>query len=267
MKIKQLGVCLCLAVPTLVFCGCAALKGAPNQTPSASKQRKVIAAQIDIDTIMKSYEAAEKAGDDQTMITIRNDYIDKTLLLYNSNFTDWTTSTAFEQNSWDTLSKVAVLGVDAAGTLVGAQESKAILAAISGGITGSTELVDKNFFYQKTMPSLVSAMNAAREKDLTPIRKGEGETPEQYSLGTAMDDLNKYFYDGTFLGALDYITKTSGSNTGSSQDTNAVLSATKSSRLETSIKQMRVNKLLLTAPRTTEQENELQELKKELPQQ
>lgn len=264
MNTKQFGVWLCLTASAFTVCGCAALKGAPNQTPSAAKQRKVIAKQIDIDDIMKSYEAAQKTGDVQTMINIRNEYIDKTLLLYNSNFNEWTTSTAFQQNSWDTLSKVAVLGVDAAGTLVGAQETKAILAAISGGITGSTELVDKNYFYSKTMPALVAAMNAAREKDLTPIRKGEGETPDQYSLGTAMDDLNTYFYDGTFLGALDYINKTSGSSTDTSKGTNSDLTATQPTRLQTNIKRSTVNKLLLMNKLSPEQQQQLQQYQQDL---
>ena len=111
-----------------------------------------------------------------------------------------------------------MIGLDLAGTLVGAASTKAIIAAISGGTSASRTSINKEFFQHKTVPVLITAMNAERKKALIPILKGSGQTLEVYSFEQALSDLHIYYQAGTFLGALQAVQKYSGVKEGQADE-------------------------------------------------
>ena len=65
-----------------------------------------------------------------------------------------------ERQLLDSAAGMLELGLNLAGTAVAAAGTKTILSAIAAGVTGSKEIVDKNYFFEKTIPALVGQMNA-----------------------------------------------------------------------------------------------------------
>jgi hypothetical protein len=211
-KIVALVEVLFLSICVVSASGCKSRPGAPRGASSTSAQLKALSSGFDEQGLIKAYASAPivaGAPTEKTKRSIRDEYISTRLTLIDLYYQDWTHGAAFHKQVWDTATDLAVLGVNAAGTLVGAAETKAILHAVSGGVVGSKLAVDKNFFYEKTVPALVAAMEAERQKRLTPIIRGsqvdsvEGEG--SYPLSQAVIDLNAYYFAGTFLGAINGI--------------------------------------------------------------
>ncbi len=117
---------------------------------------------------------------------------------------------AVENSQMYNAADILVIGVNLAGTLVGAASTKGILAAISGGTSASRTSINKNFFHEKTVPVLITAMNAERKEALIPILRGIGRTIDAYPFAQALSDLHIYYQAGTFIGALQAIQKDSG---------------------------------------------------------
>ncbi len=165
----------------------------------------------------KATAAAEKATEDAKGVTekvskedLRNQFISQRLTLINIQYIKFIRGFAVEKAQLDTAADILVIGLNLAGTLVGAASTKAILAAISGGTAASRTSVNKNFFHEKTVPVLVTAMNADRKEALIPILRGIGRTIDAYPFARALSDLHIYYQAGTFIGALQAIQKDSG---------------------------------------------------------
>jgi len=91
--------------------------------------------------------------------------------------------------------------------------TKSILSAVSAGIVGAKGSVDKNMFYEKTMPVLISQMEANRKEILVNIRLGMTQETDKYSLFHALIDLDDYYKQGTLPAAILAINAASGAIT------------------------------------------------------
>ena len=100
---------------------------------------------------------------------------------------------------------ITKLGGDLATSLTGTADTKAMLGAISAGLTGSRLSIEKNFFDQKTAQALVSQMNAQRKAALVPIVQNMQQGVDKYPLATAVVDLQNYYAAGTLEGAVQGI--------------------------------------------------------------
>jgi hypothetical protein len=112
---------------------------------------------------------------------------------------------SFNRQTLDTVADLLELGVNLAIPLVGGAGTKDVLGVVSAGVTGTKLTIDKNFFYEKTVPVLVSEMNAQRKEARIPIVAGLGRSVAEYPLEQALIDLNSYYFAGTFIGALQSI--------------------------------------------------------------
>jgi hypothetical protein len=79
------------------------------------------------------------------------------------------------------------------------------LAALAAGVTGSRAIIERDYFYEKTVPALVAQMNAERKKALIPILNGMARSIDDYSIVAAISDLDDYYQVGTFAGAINAI--------------------------------------------------------------
>lgn len=137
----------------------------------------------------------------------RNKFIATRLVITDLHYVEFVKSTAVNKAQFDTALDVVTIGLDLAATLVGGPALKSILAAASAGTTASRLSYDKNFFYEKTIEVLVSAMNAERKAALVPIAQGVRQSLDNYPFETALTDLHIYKEAGTFHGGLQAIRK------------------------------------------------------------
>ncbi len=140
----------------------------------------------------------------------RNKIITTRLLLIDKLYNRFVARVAAEKQGVDTFTDIAVIGVDLAVATVGGESTKEALGAISAGITGSKLSIDKNYYFEKTISVLITAMNAQRKVALYPIKDGMKKPLEGYSLAEALSDLDSYYFAGTFIGALESINEDAG---------------------------------------------------------
>ena len=202
---SQISAVAALLIATLTLGGCSTVTnpGAPDQSFDIDQDIQELEAIFEQGPTIKDFYASptEKG---------RNEFISGRLTLMNIQYIKFIRKFAVEKAQLDTAADILIVGVNLAGTLVGAATTKGILAAISGGTAASRTSINKNFFHEKTVPVLVTAMNAERKEALIPIFQGIGKSLDEYPFARALSDLHVYYQAGTFIGALQAIQKDSG---------------------------------------------------------
>jgi hypothetical protein len=110
---------------------------------------------------------------------------------------------AFEEiNGGNAATDIAVLGLNAAGTLVGGPTTKSILAAISGGLVGARGVIDKDVLYNAGIQTLILKMDADRAAVRLRITNNLKQNEEVYPFEAAELDTGDYYRVGTLANAL-----------------------------------------------------------------
>jgi hypothetical protein len=208
MIFRSLGIAA-LVVSALALGGCSTVTnpGAPDQSFEIEEDLQELEAEFKTKGSVVSFfdiKEADRTPDD------RNRFISYRLTLMNIQYIKFIRRFAVEKAQLDTAADILIIGVNLAGTLVGAASTKGILAAISGGTAASRTSISKNFFHEKTVPVLVTAMNAERKQALIPIIEGTVKSLDEYPLTNAISELLIYYQAGTFIGALQAIQKDAG---------------------------------------------------------
>lgn len=193
---------LFLAVSVLAAAGmgCQTVRygGAPEPSFDVDKDLKDLASHYSESvTVTQFYANASKEK--------RNEFISGRLVMMNIRYIQFVRTTTSEKQLLDSAVDILALSLNLAGASVGSAETKTILAAVAAGVMGSKTVVDKNFYYEKTVPALVAAMNAERKKILATILNGMDEPLDKYSFDKALTDLHDYYFAGTYLGAIQAI--------------------------------------------------------------
>jgi len=187
---------LCMTLSE-VLAGCVTIRHGGAPEPSFDVDR-------DLKELAKQFEPSGNIAEfykDQTPLA-RNRFIVGRLTLMNIRYIQFVRQLTSERQLLDSATQMLTLGLSLAGAAVGTAGTKTLLAAIAAGVTGSREIVDKNFFYEKTVPALVAQMNAERKKVLVRILEGVPQGLAQYPFERAVTDLHEYYQAGTFTGAI-----------------------------------------------------------------
>lgn len=197
---------LLVATISLPLWGCngSMRPGFPAQSYDENKQIKDLAEVFEKPDMLKDYYDDTKTPSDQKQGQ-RDKIITGRLVLIDLHYYQFISQFSVQKQTLDATTEILELGVNLATTAVGAAGTKTIFGAISSGISGSKLAIDKNFFYEKTVPVLISQMNAQRKEALAPIIAGTSKSVGEYPLTQALSDLNNYYLAGTFVGALQSI--------------------------------------------------------------
>lgn len=199
---KKLLSFFCLFVLAAGFSGCGT-PGFPKQSYDPKKQIRQLEEVFNKTDLIKAYYATNATETDKR--NTRNTMIDSRLALINLNYNQFVARFAVKKESLDFGTEATELGLNLATTAVGGAGTKTVLAAIASGVTGSKLALDKNFFFEKTVPVLITSMNAQRKVMLLPVLAGMNKNTERYPLAQALSDLDAYYFAGTFVGALQAI--------------------------------------------------------------
>lgn len=115
-------------------------------------------------------------------------------------------------------SDLAVLALSGFGAVTGGAATKSALSAASGGIVGAKGAVDKDLYYQKTLPALILQMEANRAKVKLAIFEGLKLPDAQYPLQRAESDLADLNDAGSIPNAISNITQTATEAKNETQD-------------------------------------------------
>lgn len=189
-----------LATVVSLLAGCTTMRyaGAPEPTSNLN---------TDIDELSRHFEGSNSITNyyKNESKTARDEFIVGRLTLMNLRYLKFIRNLTSERQLLDSATAITAMGLGLAGSMVPLAQTTRILAAVSAGVAGTKEVIDKNYYFEKTVPALVAQMNAERQKALTPILEGMQKDIKQYPLGKAVVDLNNYYIAGTFAGAIQSI--------------------------------------------------------------
>lgn len=176
--------------------GCSTLRGNPVRYEAT-------------DTIVQSIDlkAEEVASLVDTSDRVeRNRVQNRAVAVIDLRFNAFVRDLAADRADSSTAVASTALGASIAGAFVDSVAAKTNYALFAAGVVGAFGIVDKNYFYEKTVPALVAGMRAARAKVLLRIRQGQSDTLDNYNGVTALQDLEDYYAAGTLLASIAEVT-------------------------------------------------------------
>lgn len=211
-KIVNFRIVLIPSLLAIVLTGCSSIRAYPKRVVDEKTELKYLAHYF-TDDVIQVYDS--KPDDERR--SYRDEVVNGRLRAIDLEFEIFQKEINTERNLSQIGTDWAVLGLSGAGTIAGGATTKAILAAISGGLTGAKLSFDKTLYYEKTMPVLLAQMEASRARQLVNIWIGLQQDPLQYPLTQALVDVDNYYKVGTLPGAIIAISNSAGATTDQAQ--------------------------------------------------
>jgi hypothetical protein len=191
----------------LTLGGCASLAGYPDNPIS-----------VDSDVLALNYyfnaaRIAEYQGlqTEAARLKMRNDIAYGRMAAYDAEFSQFQQRVNAEGGFTDTAFDFTSLTLTAIGASPVATVTKTTVSAAATAVNGGRTSIDKNIFYDKTLPALFAQMEAnrltVRTSIVTSLTKLDTTT---YPLGAALSDLETYRDAGSLPGAISGVTKSAG---------------------------------------------------------
>jgi hypothetical protein len=186
----------------LLLTGCAMTPPDYGYTrPFKFGPRKAVVKTYDTGHFRTNYDALVAGGETDKAKAERDRIVFELLYFIDSSHGQFERDTTASKVWVDVGSDFAILGLSGAGTVAGGEATKAILAAIVGGIQGAQLTVNKRVFRDHAIEALQAQMNAAMMKRKAEIITRMKKGVEDYPLDLALSDVVEYYYDGTFTRA------------------------------------------------------------------
>jgi len=192
---------------------CASIGGFPERTDDVNSQLKDLQTKYfhpgasATDGKMTQYNSSTDAAQRKKL---RNEIVLNRLLAYDLQFSIFQEA-LYKEGIVSNLSlDILGMGIGVAGGVVTKATPSRILSALSGGIAGSKTAINKNLYYERTLPALLALMIANREKIKVEIYTGSQQEDAVYPLGQAMSDLERYFIAGSIPGAIASVNEEAG---------------------------------------------------------
>jgi hypothetical protein len=184
------------ALALILLAGCSTLRGTPVRYQSAEA---IVTA---IDLTAAEVASLATAGSMEERNAVQN----KALAVIDLQFHEFVRDLVADRANASATAAGTTLTASTAGAFVDSVKAKTNYALFAAGVVGAFGIVDKSYFYEKTVPALVAAMGAARATRLLQIRGAQTQLITSYSGQAALDDIEEYFTAGTILAAIADIT-------------------------------------------------------------
>lgn len=145
-----------------------------------------------------------------TTATQRNTIIDGRLAIMDFYYWEFVRVLRSEKQGMDASNDILLIGLGIAGAATKALRAKTNLAVAAVGMGATKAVIDKTYFYEKSVSALIGAMNAQREVARLEILKSRQEDLLTYSMSQADNKLREYYRAGTLESAIESITTDAG---------------------------------------------------------
>lgn len=180
----------------LLASGCSTLRGTPTRyLPTA----EVVSTINLVPQDLADLQAATSEVD-------RNVLQNKAVAVIDLQFNQFVRDLVADRSDASAVAAGTTLGASTAGAFVESVKAKTNYALFAAGVVGAFGIIDKSYFYEKTVPALVAAMGAARASVLVRIRGSQRDSIGAYDGTAALADLEEYYSAGTVLAAIAEIT-------------------------------------------------------------
>lgn len=223
-------VCLMAGATLSLLSSCSAVQGYPNDPEN---RRAVLA------TLQPYFSATEEERyANETDATRRRQLRDQIVLnrvrAYDLQFAKFEESLYGSGSAITTGGDLIVLILSGLGATIAGSATKAALAAASAGIVGAQATLNKDLYYQRTLPALMAQMEANRATVELAIFFGLTQDDNKYSLPRADLDLEALQQAGSIPRAVTSITQQAANANDAAQSKINALRVLTFSRTETS---------------------------------
>lgn len=184
--------------------GCASFQGAPdwNRAQNAKEADPMF------DAAVERYYATTKPAQ---RLAARNLFIETRMVIINRSYVAFKESIYSQRVGSAVGTDLATILLGAAGAAVGDVGIKTGAAALSAGLIGGKASIDKNLYFDRTLPAILAQMDGMRSQVRARILAGmSAPDPNKYPMMQAASDLDDYFNAGTIPGAISAITTQAG---------------------------------------------------------
>lgn len=181
-----------------ILSSCTSVEGYPRDHVAGQADDVVFTAYFQ-PTLVEKYLALTGKGDRENL---RNRIVYGRLAYYDMRYAEFVRNINAQSNSINTGGNLAAITLTGIGAVTGTAATKSALSAASTAVLGGIGQIDKNLFYEKTMPALIAAMDATRAATLLQISRSLQRSDDEYPLATAFIDLNRYRDAGSIPSAI-----------------------------------------------------------------
>lgn len=204
MRIRAcLGKCL-LLISLGSLGACASFDAHPQ--PVLNRATVVNVANIDVvDALHDFYASTDSERDGLTSEGFRNRIIGQYLLAADYQFNDFRRQLSRQNRGSNFGLDIGALGF-AGGASIAGERTANILSAIAAGLTGTRAALNRDVFFDRTLPALFAAMDGARTEIRTSIMVNMRRSAAEYPLPVALADLANYENAGSLDSAIERVT-------------------------------------------------------------
>ena len=194
---------------------CAPIRGFPQDPENTSATLAALIPYFD-GTEEKIYLSSGIGTEARTQK--RNEIVLARMRAYNIAFSEFQRRLYGDSNTVTLGSDLIALILAGLTATTGDAATKAALGAASAGVLGASAAINKDLYYQKTIPALLTQMEADRLRAQAVILQGLTLPNSQYSLMQAYIDLDAYQNAGSIPSAISSITRDAGNAKQDAQD-------------------------------------------------
>jgi hypothetical protein len=190
--------------------GCASIDSAPRPVFSAKDTQQIIKARYGIETLSNALYASDGILKDVSLRNqIRNRAVSTYLLAIDANYFDFRRSLSRSMKLTNIGYDFTILGLTGVGSVW--KEASRYVSAAATGLAGGRASVNRELYFEKTLPALVAFMETRRLQVRTEILRRLAEDEDHYTLQDAMADINRYQEAASLDGAIQQISASAAS--------------------------------------------------------
>ncbi len=202
---SHMSIFLLAAVVMVLNSGCGKhLAGRPKRIQLVENEKPTLFEQKLID-LEAEYDKPQTNS--QRRQNIRDQYSRKMIAVIDKRYNDFLDDLVTKRKGFDASADITAISLDTASVLFTPVTTKSILAGLSALTTSGKTSINKAYFYEQTLPVLITQMESNRQSVLADIMEGLAADDDIYPLHHVVRDLNRYFAAGTIDGALVEIQK------------------------------------------------------------
>lgn len=190
------------ALVLITATACSTMAGYPDQSGDTKAELTLLQTYWDPKTLADYAKAPTQPR--------RDEIVGGRIRAIDLQFGIWQLALVTDTMKLNTIGDITSLAVTTTATITSSVHAKTILSAIATALTGAKATINKDVFYDKTVPALLAQMIATRKQVLVRLRTGLSQELTEYSLNQALSDVDDYYTAGTIPAALAGITETAG---------------------------------------------------------
>lgn len=192
-----------LTAGLLVSSGCSSLNGAPERIVSTADSINILKGKYEMANALQEFEKPLPSR------MSKKSYRDMVVALYmnaiDARYYDFRSELASEGRASSIGFDLAILGLTS-GAAIAKESIVNELSAAAAGFAGAKTAIDKNLYFDQTLPAILAAMDTERLKVRKRIVDKLRLEPTEYPLASAFADISAYEMAGSLDRAISNVT-------------------------------------------------------------